>query len=201
MFIGIFLLTLLGNLYVILPNKKLTYNSVVKIPQNKVGLLLGTSNKLRSGRTNYFFKTRIEAAAKLFDSGKVNHLILSGDNSLTSYNEPRVMFKALLKLGIPQNCMTLDFAGFRTLDSVVRSKKVFQQQKITIISQKFHNYRALFIAKRYGIDAIAFNTDAVREHSTKTYIREYFARLKAILDLHILKTKPKFLGEKIYIEF
>ena len=102
--------------------------------------------------------------------------------------------------GVPESAITLDFAGFRTLDSVVRSKKVFQQNKITILSQRFHNHRAIFIADRYGIDAVAYNAaDAFSGVNTKTELREYLARCKAVIDLYILKKQPKFLGEKIDI--
>jgi SanA protein len=94
----------------------------------------------------------------------------------------------------------LDYAGFRTLDSVVRCREVFSEDSITIISQEFHNQRALFIANKSGVNAIAFNAQEVsKNYSLKTCIREYFARVKCVLDIYILHTDPKFLGEKIKI--
>jgi SanA protein len=106
----------------------------------------------------------------------------------------------LMELGIPEEKITLDFAGFRTLDSIVRCKKVFQQEKFTIISQNFHNQRAIFIANKYDIDAIAFDARDVGEaYGRKTMLREYFAKVKAVIDLYLLRKQPKFLGEPIRI--
>lgn len=197
--LSIFLMIVLGNIWVVQWSNSSVYNSVSELPNKQVGLVLGTSNRLVNGNTNLFFKYRVEAAADLFKQEKIKHIIVSGDNSDESYNEPRKMYQALVKLGIPDSCITLDFAGFRTLDSVVRCKEVFQQNEFTIISQKFHNYRAAYIARYFGINAVAFNAKEVISQTRRPYNREYLARLKALLDLHILKTKPKFLGEKINI--
>jgi len=190
---------LFGNLWVVQRSKTIVYNSIEELPDKQVGLVLGTSNRLVNGNTNLFFKYRVEAAAELFKQQKIQHIIVSGDNNLHSYNEPRKMYQALVKLGIPDNCITLDYAGFRTLDSVVRCKEVFQQSDFTIISQEFHNYRAAYIARYFGVNAVAYNAKEVISQTRRSYNREYLARLKALLDLHILKTKPKFLGEKIDI--
>ncbi len=197
--ISLILLIVVGNLWIVFKNKSSVYDKIESIPENNVGLVLGTSKNLVNGNTNLFFKYRVNAAADLFNAGKVKHLIVSGDNSNLNYNEPRTMYQALVKLGIPEDCITLDYAGFRTLDSVIRCKEVFQQNKFTIVSQEFHNYRAVYIGKYYGLDVVAFNAKEVTIQSNRTFHREYLARLKAMLDLHFLKTKPKFLGEKIDI--
>jgi len=194
-----FLTILLGNVWIVQKSKNIVYNSVDKLPEKPVGLVLGTSNRLVNGNTNLFFKYRVEAAAELFKQNKIKHIIVSGDNRNHNYNEPRKMYQALVKLGIPDSCITLDYAGFRTLDSVVRCKEVFQQDDFTIISQEFHNYRAAYIARYFGSNAIAFNAKHVISQTRRSYNREYLARVKALLDLHFLKTKPKFLGEKINI--
>ncbi|WP_223265848.1 SanA/YdcF family protein [Vicingus serpentipes] len=166
-------------------------------PEKPVALLLGTSRYTVRGNTNLYFKYRIEATTSLYKSGKIKHIIVSGDNSLSSYNEPREMRKALIANGIPDSSITLDFAGFRTLDSVVRCKEVFGQDNFIIISQRFHLERALYIAKKFNIHAIGFAAqDPPEKYSFKTNVREYFARTKAIIDLYILNTQPKFLGEK-----
>jgi SanA protein len=103
----------------------------------------------------------------------------------------------LIKQGVPESAITLDYAGLRTLDSVVRSKEIFGQSKITIITQPFHCYRALFISDYYDIDAVAMVAeDPSPEHSFKIIVREYFARTKAVLDLYIFKTSPRHLGQK-----
>ena len=159
----------------------------------------GMDSKTLSEVADPFFTTRMEAAAALYHAGKVRHILVSGDNSTNNYNEPRDMRKKLLNLGVPKEAITMDFAGLRTLDSVIRSKEIFQQRKIIIVSQAFHNYRAIFIAQYHGIDAIAFNAEYPAAATSKTLWREFFARPKAILDLYFLGTQPKFLGKKIDI--
>ena len=172
-----------------------------QLPQNKVGLVLGTAKYTKNGYLNPYFQYRIEAAAKLYTMGKVKHLLVSGDNSQKSYNEPATMQKALIDKGVPKSATTLDYAGFRTLDSVIRSKEVFGQNQLTVISQKFHNQRALFIANRKGIKAVAYNAkDVSLQLGLKTMLREYLARCKAVLDLVLLNQQPKFLGEKIKLD-
>jgi SanA protein len=162
-----------------------------------VALVLGTSKKLSSGASNPFFENRIKAAAELFHKGKITHFILSGDNRTRNYNEPMEMRKSLIELGVPDSAITLDYAGLRTLDSIVRSKEIFGQEKITIITQSFHSYRALFISNYYNIDAVALVAkDSTTEASFRVYIRECFARTKAVLDLYVLNTSPRHLGEK-----
>lgn len=176
------------------------YNSIDKLPQNDVALVLGTSKYTVNGYQNPYFYYRIEAAVKLYQTNKVKHILVSGDNRFQHYNEPKQMQQALEKKGIPSNAITLDYAGFRTLDSVVRSREVFGQKRITVVSQKFHNHRALFIANRRGIDAVAYNAKDVNIRlGLKTILREYLARCKAILDIIILHKQPKFLGKKINI--
>lgn len=194
------LLIIGGNLWVVYSTQDKVFDSPDKVPANDVAMVLGTSKYSRKGNANLFFKYRMEAAVNLYKAGKVRHFLLSGDNSKTYYNEPQDMKKALISAGVPLSAITLDYAGFRTFDSVVRSKKVFKQKKIIIITQEFHSYRALFISNHYGIDAIAFTTQAVpRSYSIMTLTREYLARCKAIVDIFILHKEPKFLGEEIEI--
>ncbi len=185
------------NLWIIKTSSGKNFHSISQVPANEVGLLLGTSKYNKNGMSNQFFYNRIDAAVALFNAGKIKHIIVSGDNSELNYNEPRDMRRALVKKGIPESAITLDFAGFRTLDSVIRSRKVFGQEKITIISQKFHNQRALFIADYYSIDAVGFcAVDPPNSSYYPIFFREIFARLKAVLDLYILKQNPRFLGKE-----
>lgn len=174
------------------------YDEVEAVPEGyTVGLVLGTSPKTREGQANLFFRHRIEAAAELFRAGKVQHFILSGDNRTIYYDEPNEMKAALIAAGIPASAITLDYAGFRTLDSIMRLESVFDQKKVLVVSQLFHNERALFIAQAKGIEAIAYNARAVSvSYAPKTYLREYLARVLAIMDLYILGTEPKFNGPK-----
>ena len=176
------------------------YSDTDSIPHRRVGLLLGTSKLTRRGTVNLYFKYRIEAAAELYRSGKVDYLLISGDNHIKSYNEPEDMRQALLDEGVPDNAIVLDYAGFRTYDSMVRAKKVFGQDSVTVISQQWHNERALYIAHRVGIDAIGYNARnvALRKTAVKIGIREWLARTKMVLDL-MLQREPHFLGDPITI--
>lgn len=176
------------------------FNSLTDMPKARVGLLLGTSKYNRAGGANLFFRYRIDAAVSLFQNRKIDYILVSGDNRTLSYNEPRDMRRALVARGIPDSAIYLDYAGLRTFDSVVRCKKVFGQSAFIIISQKFHLSRALFIAQHAGIYAIGYAAKNVPEtYSIKTNIREYFARTKAIFDIFIFSTKPKFLGDSVQI--
>ncbi len=177
------------------------YTDFSTIPHNHVGLLLGTASHMANGRANAFFVYRIDAAATLFENKKIDYILISGDNSTREYNESAAMQHALIAKGVPPDRIVLDYAGFRTLDSIVRAKKVFGQNAFTVISQPFHNERAMVIARHNNIDAICANAqDVPLTRSPRVRIREIFARVKVILDLYILKTEPKFLGEEIVIE-
>lgn len=177
----------------------LLYTNAADVPPCRVGLVLGSSKTIQ-GRPNLYFRYRIEAAASLYHSGKVKHLLVSGDNHKAGYDEATDMHDALVAAGVPDSCITMDFAGFRTLDSVVRCKYVFGQEAVVIISQQFHNERALFIAQRYGIKATGFNAkDVPARYSMRTTLREYVARLAAVADLYVFHTAPKFLGKKVVI--
>ena len=176
---------LLANIWIVFSTENKNFYILQDMPSNDVGLVLGTSKAVHGGKENMFFKYRMEAAARLYKEGKVKFLILSGNHDSVFYNEPNDMKKALMSLGVPENVMTLDFAGFRTYDSIIRCKEVFNQHKFTIISQPTHNARALFLAKELGIDAVAFAAQDVPS-GYKTYIREYLARPKAVLDVYLL---------------
>lgn len=175
------------------------FSSVSAIPSNKVGLVLGTVKILKNGRINLYFKYRVQAAYDLYKSGKVEYLLISGDNGNRAYDEPTDFKNALIELGVPESRIVLDYAGFRTLDSVVRARDVFGQKKLTIISQEFHNERALYLASSHGIDAVAFNAKSLGgRNALRMRVREWLARTKACLDV-LFGKKPKFLGKKITI--
>ena len=168
------------------------FDDLDQVPHRRVGLVLGT----KAG-SNPYFTHRMEAAAALYHAGKVDHLIVSGDNSRTNYNEPLDMRTALIAVGVDSTHITLDFAGFRTLDSVVRALKVFGQQRFIVISQRFHNERAIYIARKHGIDAIGYNAEDVdARQGFRTQVREKFARTKVFLDL-LFGVEPHFLGEPV----
>ena len=160
------------------------FDSVEQMPANEVALVLGTAPVLVSGLPNRYFVSRINAAAALFHAGKAKVLLLSGDCRDDGYNEPAAMREALRVRGVPNEVLLEDPAGIRTLDSVARAKSVFGLDRLTVISQEFHNRRALFLCKHFQIDGIALNADpAVRHHSWRLTCREFAARAVAVLNV------------------
>lgn len=177
-----------------------TFDLSSEIPKNKVGVVLGAGKYLKNGRVNLFYKYRVDAAVALYKSGKINFILVSGDNGSKTYDEPSTFKDDLMAQGVPEHKIYLDYAGFRTLDSMVRAKAIFGQDSITVISQKFHNERAIYLANQHDIYALGYNAkDVNRAYSKGTHYREYFARTKAVLDI-IWGTKPKFYGTPIVIQ-
>ncbi len=176
------------------------FSDVNKIPYNKVGLLLGTTKYTKiAGFYNPYYTNRIEATNKLLKAGKIKYVIISGDNGRKDYNEPELMRADLIKSGVDSTKIYLDYAGFRTLDSIIRLKEIFGQDSVTVISQRFHNERAVYIASKEGIFATGFNAkDVTVAQGLKTQLREKLARVKVFLD-YFFGTKSKFLGKKIRI--
>ncbi len=171
-------------------------SDINQVPKFQVAVVLGTSKYL--GRTlNDYYVHRIEAAIKLYQQGTVSRFLLSGDNAHRSYNEPWTMKRDLLKAGVPDSNIHLDYAGFRTLDSIVRAKRIFDTDNFLIVTQRFHCERALFIAKYHDIKATCLAVAGPTNQSGNSIrIREIFARTKAFLDLYIFNVQPKFLGPK-----
>jgi len=176
------------------------FDAAAEVPSAPVAVVLGTSARLADGRANLFFLPRMEAAAALFKAGKVKALIVSGDNGTQGYDEPTDMKRVLMQMGVPAEKVVCDYAGFRTLDSVVRAKEVFGQQRMIFVSQRFHNARAIYLARAFGIEAYGLDaTDVPVALSVKTFLREKLACVKAVLDVNVLGTKPRFLGEKVSV--
>ncbi|WP_297300025.1 ElyC/SanA/YdcF family protein [uncultured Brachyspira sp.] len=187
-------------LSVSLYSRKYIYSSIEDIPYNDVALVLGTSKYLYNGQINMYFKFRMEAAYELYKSGKVKFILVSGDNRYRSYNEPRQMRLDLIKLGVDKKHIFLDFAGFRTRDSIIRANKVFELTNFTIVSQPFHNERAILIARQKKINAIAYNANNVRKlYRVRQFPRELGARILMFIDI-IFNKPPKFYGDIIKIE-
>lgn len=170
--------------------KDLIYDNVEEIPYNKVALLLGTTPQTRDGSgINMFFVYRLIAVEQLFKAGRVDYILISGDeNSLDGVNEPECMKDSLVARGIPASRILLDGKGFRTIDSIVRGNKFYGLENFTIVSQKFHNERALYLSNHLQLPVrkvIAFNAKSPITRKTYiTYIREYFARVKMFLDIY-----------------
>lgn len=197
--IALLLLILLSNRWVINSSDAYVYTNWALLPENDVGIVLGTSPYTRGGKPNPHFHGRIQAAAQLYQIGKVRHLIVSGANPDQTYNEPRQMRRELVKAGVPENAITMDFAGLRTLDSIARAQEVFGLPRVTVITQEYHAFRAVFIGKKLGMQLAAYAAPGPGP-SFQPYVREVFARVKAVLDLFILRTRPRFLGEPQKIE-
>lgn len=177
-----------------------TYWDLASIPHRRVGLVLGCAKQLSYGRRNLFFENRIRAAARLFRAGKVDYLLVSGDNHTREYDESTDMKDSLIREGVPAGRVYCDYAGFRTFDSIVRAREVFGQAEITIVSQEFQNRRAIFIARHRGLDAIGFNAPEVDAYNSfETRCREQLARVDTVLDVFVFQTRPRFLGQKITI--
>ena len=182
-------LMLVCNQIVVNNAKGKVFSDIDSIRYNKVGLLLGTTPQARIGRiTNYFFVYRIDAAEQLYKAGKIEKILISGDeNSLDGVNEPECMRDSLVARGVPASAILLDGKGYRTINSVINAKKVYDLKSYTIISQKFHNERAIYQAEHLGLDVKniqAYNAkDPKSRRAYLTTIREYFARVKMFLDL------------------
>jgi len=191
----VLLVILLSNRWVINSTDAYIYSNVSMLPENDVGLVLGTSPYTGQGSSNPHFHGRIESAVELYQSGKIRHIIVSGSNPDSTYNEPRQMWRELTKAGVPSSAITMDFAGLRTLDSMARASQVFGLTRVTVITQEYHAYRAVFIGKKLGMRVVAYSAPGVDPPwYSQSYIREVFARVKAVLDLFVLNTRPKFLG-------
>jgi len=171
------------------------FTQAEQVSERPIALVLGTGKYAASGRENLFYTPRIRAAAELYHAGKVRALLVSGDNSRPGYDEPTQMKEDLVALGVPEQHISCDYAGFSTLDSVVRAGKVFQESSYVVISQEFHVKRALFLAKHHGHNAVGFAVAMPQGYwGRKVRLREVLARVKAVADVHIFHTAPTYLG-------
>ncbi len=172
------------------------FNDTRELPAAKVGLVFGTTDQ----GENPYFRYRIDAAVEVWNAGKVETLIVSGDNRSRYYNEPEKMKAALVEEGVPKSRIVCDYAGLRTLDSVVRAKEIFGADRVLVISQRFQNERAIYLAKAHDMEAYGFNAEDVElKAGFKTRLREVGARVKMWLDVNFLDTRPQFLGEKVQL--
>jgi SanA protein len=177
------------------------FSRVVDIQGTHIGLVFGCDDKFEN-RDNLYFKYRMDATAELWHAGKLRGVIVSGDNRVADYNEPQKMRQALILRGVPDEKIVCDYAGLRTLDSVVRCQKVFGTNQVLMISQQFQNERAIYIANDHGMDAIAYHAvDVGLRGGLRTKLREWGARVKMWLDLRVLNTQPKHLGPQVILPF
>ncbi len=178
-----------------------TYSNVDSIPHNRVGLLLATSPITPDGDRNFYFDNRIKAAAELYKAGKIDVIIASGGDYTYSQkngcDEPRAIRDSLIKYGVSPYRIELDYEGTRTSNSIAKLKVAYGVDSVTIISQKYHNERAIYLSDKYGIRAIGYNAkpSPIRRKRIKNSIRESFARPKMFLDF-ILGVKPSIKEEE-----
>jgi SanA protein len=188
-----------ANFWIVQRARKAVVSQVDKLPENDVALVLGTAPNVGKWR-NLFFEARMDAAARLYHEGKARHLLVSGDNGRKEYDEPTWMREALVARGVPESAITLDYAGFRTLDSMARAKAVFGLQRCTIVTDDFHQARAIFLARAHGLEAVGFRAKPVPlRWSMRTRVREIASRAAACLDVYVLRTKPRFYGPRVEI--
>ncbi len=181
----LFLVLIISYSYVTVSANSQTYSNVVKIPFNHTALLLGTSKYMNNGNVNLFFTTRCNALVELWKNRKVSSIIISGDSTSKNYDEPELMRQELLSKGLPDSIIILHKTGYNTKASIFFCKNSNICQ-LTIISQKFHNERAIIISKSMGIDAIGFNAKPVyTTYGIRVIIREWFARVKLVIELVI----------------
>ncbi len=192
-------LIVICNLVITISTDDALYSNIKSLPHNEVGVLLGTSKYSRQGGVNDHYRLRLNAALTLYQAGKIDYILISGDNATRYYDEPSTIRRDLLKLGVPPERIYRDYAGFRTLDSVLRAHHVFDLENFTIISQAPHNQRALYIARNHDIDAIAFNAGEGEASDLTNKTREILARVLAVMEVHLLNKGPKFLGPQIEI--
>ncbi len=191
---------IINNIWVNISTRNSIYSDIENLTHNRVGLIPGCNKYIKTGVINYYYVERIKAGARLFKAGKIDYILVSGDNAHASYDEPREMKMSLIEAGVPKDRIVSDYAGFRTLDTIIRAKEVFQLERVTFISQDFQNKRGVFIGQKRNIEVIAFNAGSGDFKSgVKIEFREVFAKVKMVLDLYILDKKPKFLGDKIII--
>ena len=201
-FLGVVMLLLIDRSMVESAKGRL-YHDVNNVPAKKAVLVLGTAKYTKSGLLNYFYTTRIDATVKLWKANKVKAIVVSGDNGTVRYDEATTMYEDLIKAGVPKEYIVRDYAGFRTLDSIVRAEAIFDLKDYVIVSQKFHLERAIFLAnnkhqKVVGFEAKDYSIGAIR---VKMQLREYLARFKAFLDVYVFNTQPKFYGKKEVVKY
>ena len=173
------------------------YSDAEKLPHAQVALVPGAAI-LRNGNISPVFQDRVDAALVLYKTGKVEKILVSGDNSTVAYNEVNPVQTYLIEQGVPGVDIYLDHAGFDTYNSMYRARAIFEVKSVTIVTQSFHLPRSVYIARALGIDAYGYNADS-GHYLLKNYIREYVADVKAFIDLAVHRT-PKFLGDTIPIE-
>ena len=186
------LLLILANVWVVALTSGRTYNKISKVPSRDCALVLGTSPKMRSGVANPYFTARMDAVGTLYHHGKIKKIIVSGEKS-ENYDEPAAMKRFLVYTeGVPDNIIIEDPKGFNTHKSILRCKNVYGQKNVIIVSQGFHNLRALFFARNNGMNALGYDAQDVSKNESfyRNHTREFFARVLAVF-YYVLGISPE----------
>jgi SanA protein len=176
------------------------FDSVAKLPYRHVALVLGCAPTLGHGWANPYFVNRMEAAAAVFKAGKADYLLVSGDNHTIEYDEPTAMKQTLVQLGVPEQRIVLDYAGFSTSDSVLRANLIFGLTDFSVVSQRDHALRAIYIARHHNLDVIGFAAEGIpARFGWRVSLREALARVRTVLDVNVWGRKPRFTAPAIPI--
>ena len=174
------------------------YREIEDVYPMEVGIVFGAGVR-PDGSPTPMLKDRLLTAQDLLEGGKIETILLSGDNSTTHYNEPQAMFTYLVEQGVPEDAMVMDLAGRRTYDTCYRAKEIFSVEKAILITQGYHLPRALYLCSTFGITSTGFSATQ-REYVGELYykLREVLALYNSVLDILIIHPTP-ILGEKIPI--
>ena len=189
------------NLYMIAYAKPFIKNDIDEIPHNYCTIVPGA--KAYTNSISHAFRDRISAGMELFYANKTNKLLISGDHGRKSYDEVNAAYNYIKKMyNIDETLIFLDHAGFSTYETMYRAKAVFCVTEATIVTQKFHLYRSIYIAKKLGINVYGYVAKPIMPFTRKTMlywkVREILARVKNFF-LVLKRPRPTFLGEQIPI--
>lgn len=200
LFLLIVLIAIIYANLLVTSHKEFTHSNISNVSKEYACLVLGTSKFLSNGDVNSFYQYRMDATVEAYTAGKCSKIVVSGDNRRYNYNEPEQMKQSLVAMHIPADVIFCDYAGARTLDSVLRFKYVFGQSSGIVISQEFHNERAIYIGKNNGINLTGFNAKEVDAYNGfRTKFREIFSRVRAVADIEIFHSKARHYGQPITI--
>jgi len=166
--------------------------TVDTVPAERIAIVFGAGLR-KDGTPTAILKDRVETAAQLYQQGKVNKLLMSGDNRFVEYNEPEAMRQYALDLGIPDKDIVLDYAGRRTYDTCYRAKAIFQVDSAILVTQSFHLPRALFLCNWFGVKSTGVEANNIYFRKISRFVwnaRELFATAQAALDVYIFKPLP-----------
>lgn len=193
-----FLTYALINLYIVKSTKKAIFSQIEEVPQAQVALILGAGLKA-DGSLSGVLEDRTLRALELYEAGKVEKLLASGDNGQWGVDQVSPIREYLLDHGIPASDIFMDHAGFDTYDSLYRAQYIFQVESVIVVTQAFHLPRAVYIGERLGIQTHGYTADRQVYLGADYYqLRESLARLKAFVNI-ILRSKPTYLGDSIPI--